>query len=334
MMQRANLGAWTIVAASLAAATSMHALFRPALELVPFMLFHAANFASAWYGGLVPGLACTLLGAVVVNVLFLARPAITLPEAIATGVFVAIGTGFSILCQSRVRALRRADDALAVREDFLGVAAHELRTPLTTLRLRLQRLISRPERLTEPRDDDLVSALRQVMRMDGLIHELLDAVHLQQARIKLNRKDVDLGALARDVVGRRVPSLLACLEVDVPAPVVGSFDAVRLEHVIASLLLNAFKFGQGEPVRLRVEQRGNRALLSVQDHGIGIDRRDQERIFRRFERASSPRNYGGLGLGLWIASEFVEAHGGTIRVESEAGKGATFTVDLPLQPLH
>jgi signal transduction histidine kinase len=87
-------------------------------------------------------------------------------------------------------------------------------------------------------------------------------------------------------------------------------------------------------VRVRVERQGDRALLSVQDHGIGIAPEDQQRIFRRFERAASPRNYGGLGLGLWIASEFVEAHGGRIRVQSEAGQGATFTVELPLQPAH
>jgi signal transduction histidine kinase len=116
--------------------------------------------------------------------------------------------------------------------------------------------------------------------------------------------------------------------------VVGRWDPARLEHVIAHLLLNAFKFGRGKPVHVRVERNGDRALLSVQDEGIGIAREDQERIFRRFERAVGVRHYGGLGLGLWIASEFVQAHGGTIRVESAAGKGALFTVDLPIEPVH
>jgi signal transduction histidine kinase len=85
-------------------------------------------------------------------------------------------------------------------------------------------------------------------------------------------------------------------------------------------------------VHVRVERNGDRALLSVRDEGIGIAREDQERIFLRFERAVGVKQYGGLGLGLWIASEFVQAHGGTIRVESVAGKGATFTVDLPIEP--
>src|SRR2546427_6260536 len=153
-------------------------MLRPALELVPFMLFHGANFISAWYGGLLPGLVCTLSGAVIVNVFFLAptgEPSLTLAAIVATAVFVAVGAGFSILCHARLRALRAADDARVVRENFLTVAAHELRTPLTTLQLRLQRLRGRFE---APEEDDLGAALRQILRMDGLIHQFLDAIHL------------------------------------------------------------------------------------------------------------------------------------------------------------
>jgi signal transduction histidine kinase len=301
--------------------------------MVPFMLFHGANFISAWYGGLLPGLVCTVSGAAIVNVLFLdppGAPTLSLPAAIATAVFLAIGVGFSILCHSRLRALRAADDASVVRENFLTVAAHELRTPLTTLQLRLQRLRDRFGASEE--EDDLGVAFRQILRMEGLIHQFLDAIRLQQARIELDRKAVDLGALAREVGDRVAPSVVAVLQVTAPAPVVGRWDAARLEHVIAHLLLNAFKFGRGKPIHVRVERDGDLALLSVQDEGIGIAREDQERIFRRFERAVGIRQYGGLGLGLWIAREFVEAHGGKIRVESAAGKGSTFTIELPIEP--
>ena len=330
---RASIRSWAVVAASLGGAAALHVMLRPALELVPFMLFHGANFISAWYGGLLPGLVCTLSGAVIVNVFFLAptgQPSLTVAAIVATAVFLAVGAGFSILCHSRLRALRAADEARIVRENFLTVAAHELRTPLTTLRLRLQRLGARSGKS----EDDLRAALRQVLRMDGLIHQFLDAIRLQQARIELDRRSVDLGALAREVGNRLAPSALPALEVEAPAPVVGRWDPARLEHVIAHLLLNAFKFGGGKPVHVRVERNGDRALLSVQDEGIGIAREDQERIFHRFERAVGIRQYGGLGLGLWIASEFVHAHGGTIRVASAAGKGAIFTVDLPIEPAH
>jgi signal transduction histidine kinase len=329
---RTSIRSWAVVAASLGAAAAMHAAFRPSLEMAPFMLFHGANFISAWYGGLVPGLVCTIFGAAMVNVFFLPPPrlgTLPLPALIATALFVAVGAGFSLLCHSRLRALRAADEARVVRENFLTVAAHELRTPLTTLRLRLQRLRNR---YGASKEDDLGAALRQVLRMDGLIHQFLDAILLQQARIELDRRAVDLGALARAVGDRLAPSALPGLQVEARAPVIGRWDPDRLEHVIAHLLLNAFKFGRGKPVLVRVERNGDRALLSVQDDGIGIAREDQERIFHRFERAVGVRQYGGLGLGLWIASEFVQAHGGTIRVESAAGRGAIFTIDLPIEP--
>jgi len=330
---RARLRWLAVVAASLGGATALHAILRPALDMVPFMLFHGANFVSAWYGGLVPGIVCTIFGTAIVNVFFVApfgKPSLTPGALVATAVFVAVGVGFSILCHSRLRALRAADEARILRENFLTVAAHELRTPLTTLRLRLQRLAA-PAGTSE---DDLRAALRQVLRMDGMIHQFLDAIHLQQARIELARKTVDLGALAREVGNRLAQGSVTALEVQAPVPVVGRWDPARLEHVIAHLLLNAFKFGRGKPVHVRVERSGDRALLSVQDEGIGIAREDQERIFRRFERAVGVRHYGGLGLGLWIATEFVQAHGGTIRVESAAGKGALFTVDLPIEPVQ
>jgi signal transduction histidine kinase len=331
---RARIRSWAVVAAALAGAASLHATFRSLLEVAPFMLFHGANFISAWHGGLLPGLVCTLLGAAIVNIFFLHPSGLvtgSLPGLIATAVFLAVGTGFSILCHSRLRALHAADEARVTRENFLTVAAHELRTPLTTLRLRLQRLGAR---FGASEKDDLAAALRQVVRMDGLIHQFLDAIRLQQARIELDRRTVDLGALAREVGDRLAPSVVPGLQVEALAPVVGRWDPARLEHVIANLLLNAFKFGRGKPVHVRVERNGDRALLSVRDEGIGIAREDQQRIFDRFERAVGIRQYGGLGLGLWISSQFVHAHGGTIRVESAAGKGAVFTIELPIEPAH
>src|SRR6266404_7757127 len=167
---RARIRSWAVVAASLGGAAALHAVLRPALEMVPFMLFHGANFISAWYGGLWPGLACTLVGASVVNVFFVAPfgELSTSPVAlVATAVFIAIGVGLSILCHSRLRALRTAEEARVMRENFLTVAAHELRTPLTTIRLRLQRLGARSEAAEE---DDLAASLRRVLRMDDLIH--------------------------------------------------------------------------------------------------------------------------------------------------------------------
>jgi signal transduction histidine kinase len=94
-------------------------------------------------------------------------------------------------------------------------------------------------------------------------------------------------------------------------------------------MTNALKYGRGAPIEVRVSADGTAARLVVSDNGIGIDTADQTRIFQRFERAVSPRKFGGLGLGLWIASQLVDAHRGLIAVDSTPGKGATFTVTLP-----
>jgi signal transduction histidine kinase len=101
--------------------------------------------------------------------------------------------------------------------------------------------------------------------------------------------------------------------------------------VVLNLLANAAKFGARKPIEVSVTRVGERARLTVRDHGIGVDPAQHERIFDRFERGVLSHNYGGLGLGLYICRRIVQSHHGTIRVDSEPGQGATFTVELPLQ---
>jgi signal transduction histidine kinase len=91
------------------------------------------------------------------------------------------------------------------------------------------------------------------------------------------------------------------------------------------------KFGEGHPIEVTVSRDGGFALLSVRDQGIGVPAEQQGRIFDRFERAVPARNYGGLGLGLYITRRVAEAHGGSVSVSGDHGKGATFTVRLPLR---
>jgi signal transduction histidine kinase len=110
----------------------------------------------------------------------------------------------------------------------------------------------------------------------------------------------------------------------------GLWDGLRIEAVVANLLTNAIKFGSGKPVEIVVTRDQGQALVTVTDHGIGINTQDREKLFQRFERAIATREYGGFGLGLWICRNIVEASGGTIDVMSEPGKGSTFTVRLPL----
>jgi signal transduction histidine kinase len=104
---------------------------------------------------------------------------------------------------------------------------------------------------------------------------------------------------------------------------------MRLEQVVTNLLGNAIKYGSGKPIRITVEETSNGGRVTIQDYGIGINGEDLNRIFRRFQRAVSSRSYGGLGLGLYITRQIVDAHSGTIRVDSQPGVGSVFVVDLP-----
>jgi signal transduction histidine kinase len=111
---------------------------------------------------------------------------------------------------------------------------------------------------------------------------------------------------------------------------VGRWDRSRIEQVFTNLLTNALKYAGGTRIRVVTEARDGAARLIVEDHGVGIALEHQERIFQPFERAVSYVNVSGLGLGLYIVRQIVEAHRGHIHLESEPDHGATFTVDLPL----
>jgi signal transduction histidine kinase len=182
-------------------------------------------------------------------------------------------------------------------------------------------------------DRGVVLARRQVERLSRLVSNLLDVSRITSEQIQLRIADVDLAAITREVLDQFAAEMARAgctTEIEASRPVMGRWDPLRIEQVIANLLSNACKYGAGKPIRVEVGLEGKLARLSVRDHGIGIAPADRERIFERFERAASARHYGGLGLGLYITRQVVEAHGGTIRVASHAGAGSTFSVELPL----
>jgi signal transduction histidine kinase len=231
--------------------------------------------------------------------------------------------------------LNEAVDKLRARDEFLSVTSHELKTPVSSLSLQLQTLLRRPPSNPEQTRAKLEMAQRQVDRLTRLITELMDVSRITAGRLRLELDEIDLSVVVREVVarlGEDAALAQSTVEIRAEAAVVGRWDRFRLEQVVTNLLTNAFKFGGGKPIEVTVEAAGPVGRLRVADHGIGIAVEDLERIFHRYEQASSKRPHQGLGLGLYIARQIVEAHGGTIQVESVVGAGARFTVELPREP--
>lgn len=231
----------------------------------------------------------------------------------------------------REELLSATQRALQLRDDFLMVASHELRAPVTNVSLQLQQLARQIDR-GAPRAQLRVmstAAFHETRRLTSLIDALLDA---QQAKgqLALELADVDLSELIRDVTDRlrpRADQVGSEMVVDVPA-IRGRWDRLRIDQVVTNLLLNALKYGRGRPVKVAAGEDGSLVRLEVCDQGIGVASEDVHRIWGKFERAV-PAHYGGLGLGLFIARQIVEAHHGHVDVESVPGVGSTFRVMLP-----
>lgn len=238
--------------------------------------------------------------------------------------------------QERERILTDLRQAIQVRDEFLSIAAHELRTPLTALTLQLeslQRLLGRAGSSGSERFAPKVDkALRQSERLALLNESLLSVSRIRAGGLALQLEPFDLRSLIDESLERMsevAEHAGVALRFAPGTPVEGVWDRSRLEQVLLNLLTNAFKYGPGAPVDLGLEAREEEVTVSLRDHGIGIASEDQPRIFERFERAVSVKHYGGLGLGLYITQQIVEAHGGRIEVESALGEGACFRLHLP-----
>jgi signal transduction histidine kinase len=236
-------------------------------------------------------------------------------------------------------ALASLTRMLHTRDEFLSAASHELRTPITTLSLQTDGLLAAAESTNghgTPVNERLrrrLSAIRrQVVRLNQLVDQLLDVSQFVEGRLDLRPEELDLQALVIEAIDLMRDSAIRAgspLLFRMRNEVIGHWDRIRLGQVVTNLLSNAIKFGCGRPIEVELDADAAHARLDVKDSGVGIPPQEQERIFERFERATSVQRYPGLGLGLWICKQIVDACHGTISVESEPGQGCTFSVELP-----
>jgi len=229
-----------------------------------------------------------------------------------------------------------AEKAVAIRDEFLSVAAHELKTPITSLLGAVQLLLRQRERAATLAPGQIERSMqivgRQAARMSRLVTQLLETSRLDSGQFLPHRTLVDVTSLVRTAIEHaRVATDRHEIVLSAPDCVPAHVDPMRIEQVVGNLLDNAIKFSP-DGGRIEVEVSTPRAQMVrvvVRDHGIGIPPQRRQELFTRYYQAHAESHRSGLGLGLYISRCIVEHHGGRIGVEFPADAGARFVVELP-----
>ena len=234
-------------------------------------------------------------------------------------------------------AKRKAEDASQAKSEFLSLMSHELRTPLQAI-IGYTEVVIEELKLADDENhiNDLTRVISNSERLLKLINGVLDLAKIESGRMELDLTEVKLSSLVDEAVSVVAPLLeknAIQLNIDVDD---GSFlpmaDPEKILHILINLLGNASKFSPKGTVTIKALHQPNRIYISVADTGIGLSAEQQQQIFEPFRQADSgtTRKFQGSGLGLSITRQLCEMMGGSIEVESELGRGATFIVDLPL----
>ncbi|MFC7297504.1 hybrid sensor histidine kinase/response regulator [Herminiimonas aquatilis] len=229
--------------------------------------------------------------------------------------------------------------SLRMRDDFMSMVAHELRTPLNTLFLetqmrKMQLEKSNMEAFNEEKLQRMVARDgRQIQSMIRLIDDMVDVSRIRSGKLSIRPIETELSDLLQRIVSDLSHQAAAAgtdITLDANKISSGTWDEFRVEQIIINLLTNALRYGGGKPVKVMLEANPVYAEVTVRDQGNGITAADQHRIFEPFERAGT-KTGAGLGLGLYIARQLAEAHGGSLTVDSTYGEGAAFRLRLPFQ---
>ena len=226
---------------------------------------------------------------------------------------------------------QRLDDAFETERQFTSNASHELRTPISVIKAQCD------FSLEEPRNaDEYEKALRVIQRqsrkMSKLVNDMLNFTRLETRADSYERESIDftglVSSICSDMALIRENNITLTFEADANVKFQGNREL--LSRLLTNLINNAYRYGnENGHIHVRLKSSGHEISLSVSDDGIGIAKEEQPKIFRRFYQIDSSRTSAGTGLGLSMVYEIAQFHNGEIKVESESGKGATFTLILP-----
>ncbi len=229
-----------------------------------------------------------------------------------------------------------------LRDEFIKMASHELKTPVTSIKGHVQLLLSMFKDYNESKQQfssqaiqtSLTTIDRQIVKLNRLMSELLDLSKIDTGKLELNMKNFDLHNLVTETVEdvQQTTNHHIIIQNNADCKVFGDKD--RIGQVMLNLLTNAIKYSpKTNSIEVNIYKSAeNSVSVSVTDHGIGIEKKHHEKIFDRFYRVEgkSEQTYPGFGIGLFIASEIIQRHNGTINVESKKGEGSVFTFTLPV----
>jgi len=335
-------------------------------EVRIFRFLYPAGFFSVWFGGLGAGLFSVFLGTAAFLYLSLFEPTF---GSLSTNLwdlvlFVGFGTTFGILIDREKKLRRKVQKtlkdlkvaarqvaarekelsaALRSRDDFFSIASHELKTPITALKLTMELLDKQIQKSTEPASrSKYLPAFRlmdgQINRLTNLVESLLDITRIAKGALRLELEELDLADLVHEICERYL-ELLSSSGCKYQIRRSGSTrvrcDRFRMEQVFTNLLTNSIKYAPRESILIELKKNGDHLQVVFEDSGPGIIGQNPDEVFAPFRRrGNSDSKVPGLGLGLFIVRQIIQAHSGEIRCEANTvKKGTRFIIDLPLAGL-
>jgi signal transduction histidine kinase len=317
-------------------------VYNHSLMIRPFFLFSLMIWASIRFD--VFGATSTLLilasTAIYGNILgFTAASTAPLSERMILQQYFTIALGFTGLIISA--AIREKESALEARSEFLSIASHELKTPIAALSLQVQVAERKLQAKSnpDPHEIDQMAFLgktsRQISRLVQIVEQLLDVSRIDRRMVSLQFEEINLSNFIQNLVERLDSNLKEAqcsVSLQLQNNIRCNWDSIRFEQVFENLISNAIKYAAGKPIHIETKENTGMVEVAVRDSGPGIEKSKQSQIFDRFIRANSSPQIKGLGLGLFITRQIVEAHGGAIWVESKPGEGTSFLMKIPAHP--
>lgn len=226
-------------------------------------------------------------------------------------------------------------ERLDEKNKFIGVLAHELKTPLTSLFLGCEMLHRTKDISDKKTIENQISLVReQIHSLKDLINSLFDFSQINSNQIYLSRKKIEFCNVFEKVVRLMNIKDSKLLTIKSCGPIYGYWDETKMEQVIRNLMSNAIKYGKNNPIAVTIDKKENFLVFKVTDSGIGIPESKLLEVFKEHKRQTKIAKKNSLGLGLYIVKKIVEAHGGTVTVDSKENVGTTFTVNLLLNTEH